>query len=220
MNIILTSSRTGSTVFAHSLNAALGNPLDVDVALPTPDTRAIGEHLHPATGWTLEQLRRVEDLVPATKISVVPTPSGWSPKFVQFQKLAWDLQPRDKVLFYRREWSDWVLSQAKYTLTKKFHVHTQEEWDEVERQVGAIPIDHFEQAISRARRVVAAWEQESLRILENTPAQVEVVWYDKFIDDPASTLQRTLKFFGLYQEGLQCRLSTPLLKLPNIQNDC
>lgn len=216
MNIIVTASRTGSTVFAHSLNASRGLPYDIDVSKKeTPDYHIIGEHLHPVSGVTAERLRANESSVAATKISVVPGFTGWLPATEQFRLLLESIGPGDRVILYRRNLDDWAESWAKRILVGTFHVHSEEEMLDYRERLDAARVSpDREKTLDRARRLVEMQEGVALQALAESGATVMTVYYAEFLDRPEQTIRQALVFFDLYREGMRCRLETTCRKLP------
>lgn len=202
MNYILTSSRTGSTIYGHSLNAALDLPIDIVKTdkLPTP---VIGEHGHKSCSWEVKEI--LNSNLPATKIK---------PEFRSFREIQRKIDCRDRIIWFRRDQKSWIKSIAKVSLTQIHHCKTKEELNNFpcfedftneEQQI----------ALERGERITNIWLKKQLRVIQKSGTMTMLFWYEDLLKRPQLTINRSLNFFKLPIVNKDLGIYTPCHKLPD-----
>jgi ribosomal protein S15P/S13E len=187
MNYILTCSRSGSTIYSHSFNAAIGMPLDIDITKPEVDT-AIGEHAHEVCHWSVDEILNAN--VMATKVK---------PEAPSFRPLISRITDTDRIIWYRRDTNDLIRSFVTREILQMHHFTTKEEEDEYFSRMNNVDVDNieFDARINRLTKHVRNNIKDQEKILQSVNAITLTVWHENFMRNPAQIIERSANFFRI-----------------------
>lgn len=206
MNYILTGSRTGSTVFLHSLNQVLtrGEHYDIDALKPEVDSEIIGEHAHTITSWSVDEIIKANPI-----ITVVKAEQN------KFLELASHMTSSDKVIWFRRKnFNKWTRSVATRALTQTHHIVDSSDVEEYKTKLRPLRKREIQNAIDWCNAI----EKRQRKILSDAQVICPTLYFEDFLETPQKTIERVLKFFNVWEDDMMpyCEkgIQTTCLQLP------
>lgn len=204
-NVILTASRTGSTIFEHSLNYILsyGKNHAIDAEAELPDKNLIGEHFHQNCNWPIETAKKYITEYPATILK---------PEAESFRAIIPYINANTHIIWLKRTWDDWAYSFAKFRKTKIHHITSKDSLPSYKSKLKPLTASE----ILAGAGIISEITKKQERIIANKGPRCMVIYYEDLVRDPNKVLRRSLGFFGLWKDNMELNgIQSPCIKLPN-----